>query len=107
MDFLSFFSSITQFEYQLVVTSMFPEEVSLHGDSLITIKGQGFGANSPDVKVEFGNIACEIQTISDNQIECVTKPPIPIFYVDNQGSHPGKYLQISKFNFIGGQSWIC
>lgn len=78
---------------------MFPKDVSLHGDSLITIKGQGFGTNSSDVKVEFGDIACEIQTLSDNQIECLTKPPISIFYVDNQGEHPGKYWHRSKLNF--------
>ena len=68
---------------------MFPDMGSLYGDSRITINGQGFGNHPTNVRVNFGEVGCDIESISDVEIKCVTNPPVHVKYIDNQGIHEG------------------
>ena len=89
--FVMFFSAISQFEYRLVVTSMSPDKVSLYGDTLITIRGHGFGTVPTEVRVQFGGMGCYLVSLTDEQIECMIDPPTRVTLVDNSGVHPRKY----------------
>ena len=85
------YSSIGQFEYLLEVTSMTPDVGSLEGGSKLTITGAGFGTDSSDVSIEFDDsISCEVESLTDTQIECVVDVQPSVVSVNNNGRHESK-----------------
>ncbi|XP_072025342.1 fibrocystin-L-like [Amphiura filiformis] len=81
-------SSIGKFEYLLQVTSITPGVGSLSGGSKVIITGAGFGTDESEVSIEFSDtITCEIETIVDDQIECIIDIEPTVHTVDNLGKH--------------------
>ncbi|XP_072034178.1 fibrocystin-L-like [Amphiura filiformis] len=82
-------SQIGDFTFTLKITGVSPNSGSILGGTTVTIPGEGFGTNSSLVKVTFGSSSeCEIITLIDEQIECVTKQVLQTHTISNQGIHP-------------------
>ena len=79
-----------KFGYILQVTSITPDTGSLAGGSLVTITGDGFGTSLTQTNISFGDVNCEVQSVSDTKVECVTRAHYEVIKVDNQGKHEGK-----------------
>ena len=80
-----------QFRYILQVSAIYPDVGSLAGGSHVTITGQGFGTSLPQASISFGDVNCEVESVTDTEIHCVTRQQHNVVFVDNQGKHEGKY----------------
>lgn len=49
--------------------------------------GVGFGTDADLVSVMLGEVNCEVTSISDSEIECVTESTSKTHKIDNSGSH--------------------
>ena len=58
--------------YELQVFRVFPSIGSILGGSLLTIYGSGFSSDPYEVKVDIGNLPCEIQYTNSTHISCET-----------------------------------
>jgi len=76
--------------YSLVVKDIYPPQGSLYGDTLVTIFGEGFGNNASLVTASFGTFKCEIQTITNTELTCLTSSTAKTHVITNQGSHQSK-----------------
>ena len=90
IDIFFLYSEIGQFTYLLKLTEMTPLSGSIFGGTTVTLRGNGFGTDSDMVKVKMGNRSCEVNTVTDEQIECVTTDARRQHTIDNQGRHEGK-----------------
>ena len=80
MRFLSDFiwkinSSSATVTYTLQVTSTSEGIGSTYGGTYMIIKGVGFGTNCSELEVMYGkHMKCEIETCTDIEIKCITRP---------------------------------
>ena len=78
------------FTYQLIVTKLTPCSGSLLGGTKVSIKGTGFGSN---VTVTTGlGTKCNVNTVTYENIECVTSSTRKEHLIDNSGQHAGMCL---------------
>ncbi|XP_052805044.1 fibrocystin-L-like isoform X2 [Mya arenaria] len=93
----------------LKVTNMFPSQGSRQGGSILTITGVGFGTNESLVDVNFGDIDCEVDTVTDTQIVCETSTATKTHIVTNKGTDPAfgvfyafdrPYLIVQEGDFV-------
>ncbi len=59
------------------------------GGTRVTLAGQGFGTSLQQAAISFGEVNCEVESLSDTEIECITRPQADVVHVDNQGKHEG------------------
>ncbi len=61
------------------VTGVSPSEGSSLGGTLLTITGAGFGSVVDDVAVVVNGVPCDVQSVADAEVTCVTgaRPPPP------------------------------
>ena len=76
------------------VTNVYPRQGSLEGGTMITITGNGFSTNTKLNVVMFGDTNCKVQTSTATQITCIMDSLGKVYKVDNQGTHPGKLLDL-------------
>lgn len=43
------------------IHTVFPQEGSIHGGTLVTITGTGFGADDGEIEVDIDGIACQVR----------------------------------------------
>ncbi|GFS10808.1 polycystic kidney and hepatic disease-like 1 [Elysia marginata] len=63
-------NAISDISYVFQVTSMSPDFGSLYGGTDLLIIGEGFSSNSSEMEVSLGPHACDITSVTNNQIEC-------------------------------------
>ncbi|XP_067951959.1 fibrocystin-L-like, partial [Watersipora subatra] len=90
-------NSIPKIVYRLEITDISPRLTSKYGGSKHTITGFGFGENSTAIDVKIGPVACEVETVTNMMIECVTEPSVQHHSVDNLGTHT-QYGQYYAWN---------
>ena len=77
-----------QYLYELTVTSFSPCSGSVLGGTFITILGTGFGMVTDNVSVVDQNGAeCRVESVNNEEIQCVTASPMKIHFIDNSGEH--------------------
>ena len=102
------YSSVNQFKYVLEVTTMTPDVGSLVGGTKVTITGAGFGTDASEVSIEFSDtITCEIESISDEQIDCAIDIEPTVHQVNNMGRHESKYNHFTFFFRVTHLCYIC
>ena len=101
LNVLNLCSAVTQFRYILQVSAIYPDVGSLAGGSHVTIMGQGFGTSLPQASISFGDVNCEVESVTDAEIQCVTRQQHNVVFVDNQGKHEGKHSIKSNVTKIG------
>ncbi|XP_042290990.1 PKHD1 like 1, tandem duplicate 1 [Thunnus maccoyii] len=74
-------------EYILEIHSISPMFGSLMGGTKLTVSGSGFSNNTSDNKVSVGGAECEVESASENELQCVVKSEEKTHTVTNQGSH--------------------
>ena len=69
-----------------------PNHGSLLGGTCVAIAGEGFGNDTSLVKVTIGNAPCEVKTVTDTEITCVTQRSCGgrTVDIDNYGPHACK-----------------
>ena len=74
------------------VTMVNPKKGGTMGGTTLTIDGSGFGTTLSDVSVTIFDVACDVATVTDTQITCVTNafprdrqqvPIAPVVFIDN------------------------
>ena len=74
---------------------MTPDVGSLEGGSKVIITGAGFGSDPSEVSIEFDdNISCEVESLTDTQIECVVDVQPAVVSVDTNGRHESKQYNL-------------
>ena len=58
--------------YPVDVASVFPSHGSKEGGTTLTIKGKFFGKDANKINVRVGGVECEVQSVVDDTIECIT-----------------------------------
>ncbi|CBY36829.1 unnamed protein product, partial [Oikopleura dioica] len=66
-------TSTTFISYRLTIDSITPNQSSTAGGRILTINGRGFGTNADDIQVEIGNIPCDVESASWQEITCKTR----------------------------------
>lgn len=79
----------SKFKYVLVVHSIFPLIGSVAGGTYVIITGQGFGSNASRAVVTVQDRPCQIKSLNDTHVLCVTGDMFHTIMVDNGGSHTG------------------
>ena len=42
----------------------------------MTVTGSGFGSDKTKLYIELGDRKCDVETVADDKVECVTEPAI-------------------------------
>ncbi|XP_041477742.1 fibrocystin-L-like isoform X1 [Lytechinus variegatus] len=80
-------STNTVVTYALVVTSVSPLLGSLFGGTTITVTGNGFGTSASETEVLINDKICEVTSITDDLLTCVT----PEISTHHKISHLGRH----------------
>ncbi|XP_065144791.1 fibrocystin-L-like [Paramisgurnus dabryanus] len=92
---VSALNKLAMFQTYAEVTGVFPSEGSVLGDTSLTIQGRYFDETDSKAVVLVGGEACQIQTISDKKIVCVT----PGYEKTNMTVFPGsRGLKMEMWN---------
>lgn len=73
----------------LSVTNVYPLSGSLQGGTRLTVTGSGFGDNSSLVEVDVGDVSCDVESVTNNQIVCLIADSGKVHDVTNLGTHRG------------------
>ena len=74
------------------LTMVEPKKGGTMGGTTLTITGSGFGSTIGDVSVTLFDVACDVKTVIDTEITCVTnafprdraqEPVAPVVFIDN------------------------
>ncbi|KAF7655004.1 hypothetical protein LDENG_00062160 [Lucifuga dentata] len=74
-------------EYILEIHRISPMLGSLMGGTRLTISGSGFSPVPSDNKVSVGGAECELESASENELQCILESEETTHIVTNQGSH--------------------
>ena len=56
------------------VNSVSPSEGSVVGGTRVTMTGAGFGTDKTKLYIELGEFECDVESVADDVLECVTQP---------------------------------
>ncbi|XP_078617867.1 fibrocystin-L-like isoform X2 [Branchiostoma floridae x Branchiostoma japonicum] len=81
-------NSISDIEYRLSVTNVYPDRGSILGGTRVLIKGEGFSETAANNVVMFGDVPCEVESADATLIACVTETAAKTHVITNDGTHP-------------------
>lgn len=81
-----------EFEYVLVVQSIFPRNGSVAGGTHVVFQGRGFICDNSRTVVEIHGQPCKILSCNASYLKCETAPLFKTIVVENTGAHPSKFL---------------
>ena len=68
------FTNSINVRYRLTLTNVKPLASSTSGGATLTINGRGFGTDMDLVEVTIGDRPCLVQSLTNKQITCITRP---------------------------------
>ncbi|XP_043922184.1 fibrocystin-L [Protopterus annectens] len=99
-------------EYILEVTDVHPAQGSLYGGTSITLSGSGFVPGDVNTAVFLGSMPCDITSVLEDEVTCITRQNNNNYLVTNNGKHPtygtGYAWSPSSLNVLVGDTvvWV-
>ncbi|XP_071828580.1 fibrocystin-L-like isoform X3 [Apostichopus japonicus] len=79
--------AIDKFSYVLTLSGISPAHGSTNGGTLLSIHGEGFGTDTSEVSVDLEGYPCSVQSLTNEEITCLTESPSRTHEVQNDGKH--------------------
>lgn len=76
-------------DYVLTVDMVEPEQGSILGGTILTLKGRGFATNASNMHISVGKTKCAVISSTQEVIACNTEESTTVHFVGNSGKHPG------------------